>query len=982
MPYYFQRAKVLGVYKQVVSMITPADIIIENDGRVKIPGIQIFDLMKGAKKILGPAIEASLDSVSKRILNYGKVEIMSIHQAWRTDTELLYEYNIKDVELCVLLDNKMPIHSYFFEQMALTGGSYFDLLTANYKICQQYIRYEKAEHPFLDDFMTPILQKFDKEDFDGAITMQPQVGIYRYIAVDDLDMMYPNIMLACNMSPETLVREEHFPEEVWKTLNPVKVGSYYFRTDFVGFIPKLIKKQISLRRDIERQIDEFANTYGKGFEKTEEFETFMMKRMNVKNLINSWYGVFGYIKFLLYNLTIAESVTRVGREQLMWSRDFVKEKYGIETIYGDSVSKDTPILIMLPDNTIDIIEIQDVSNEWLELYGKEYGQTNLRVWTDNGWATIDNVMRHKTSKSMYRVCTHTGIVDVTEDHSLLLVDGSKVRPTSTSVGTELLHSFPTKFQELENKITEDKAWCMGFFMADGSCGHYEYDTGDKYSWNVSKSKKFLEPVLDKFNRSHNIKFKLLDVEKSSQVWRIVPYNDGRHESVKELVIEYMCMYNNDRKKKVPKSILNSSRNIREAFVEGFYYGDGDKSYSRFSHKGKIASMGLYYLYKSLGYNVSVNFRSDKIDIYRLTLTKSSHRKNPNKIKKIQKLENTEDYVYDLTTSNGHFHAGVGQLIVHNTDSIFIETPEDVADLDYVEQEVLEIRKIDEELEGDLDDAMMVTLLKEKRMREDRILPEYVKIAEFHSRVGDEITASYDDFAKGYNIKTHAFSMKFEKLYKRIFFALHKTEKRAAKKRYAGHIVYKDDKMVDKLDIAGFPVKRSDTAKVTIDCQKAVLNTIVFDAYPEKKVYRIVRDKYLRVFEGKESYQDVGIPKGFEKQLRTYEKKSRTYMWYAAQWSNENLGTNFGRNAKPMFLPLRYFPPPYNKTNTYPNRNKNRFLAFNSDYPLSEDFIGVINWKLASDKTILQQMASITESIGISISSIKAGMVNNNVRRGF
>ena len=40
------------------------------------------------------------------------------------------------------------------------------------------------------------------------------------------------------------------------------------------------------------------------------------------------------------------------------------------------------------------------------------------------------------------------------------------------------------------------------------------------------------------------------------------------------------------------------------------------------------------------------------------------------IKKINIWNINEEYVYDLTTENHHFHAGVGSLIVHNTDSIF------------------------------------------------------------------------------------------------------------------------------------------------------------------------------------------------------------------------------------------------------------------------------------------------------------------------
>ena len=42
----------------------------------------------------------------------------------------------------------------------------------------------------------------------------------------------------------------------------------------------------------------------------------------------------------------------------------------------------------------------------------------------------------------------------------------------------------------------------------------------------------------------------------------------------------------------------------------------------------------------------------------------------NIIRKITEIEHNNPYVYDLTTENHHFHAGIGSIIVHNTDSIF------------------------------------------------------------------------------------------------------------------------------------------------------------------------------------------------------------------------------------------------------------------------------------------------------------------------
>ncbi|ALR83824.1 DNA polymerase type B [Niemeyer virus] len=93
-------------------------------------------------------------------------------------------------------------------------------------------------------------------------------------------------------------------------------------------------------------------------------------------------------------------------------------------------------------------------------------------------------------------------------------------------------------------------------------------------------------------------------------------------------------------------------------------------------KGKISAQCLFYLLKSLGYNVSINIRSDKNQIYRLTFSNKKQRKNPIAIKKIQLMNETSndhdgDYVYDLETESGSFHAGVGEMIVKNTDSIFI-----------------------------------------------------------------------------------------------------------------------------------------------------------------------------------------------------------------------------------------------------------------------------------------------------------------------
>ena len=77
-------------------------------------------------------------------------------------------------------------------------------------------------------------------------------------------------------------------------------------------------------------------------------------------------------------------------------------------------------------------------------------------------------------------------------------------------------------------------------------------------------------------------------------------------------------------------------------MEGYYDGDKDKhgyyrfgnnGYYRFDNKGQIGAAGLLYLVERLGYFTSINTRSDKPDIFRITGTKKKQ-KSPKSIKKL------------------------------------------------------------------------------------------------------------------------------------------------------------------------------------------------------------------------------------------------------------------------------------------------------------------------------------------------------------
>jgi len=91
---------------------------------------------------------------------------------------------------------------------------------------------------------------------------------------------------------------------------------------------------------------------------------------------------------------------------------------------------------------------------------------NLAVWSDEQWCFIKKLIRHKVNKKIYRVQTENSIVDVTEDHSLIKMNGELLKPGKASINDELLFSFPEAYTEesIYNK-NQENIWWKGFFMA-------------------------------------------------------------------------------------------------------------------------------------------------------------------------------------------------------------------------------------------------------------------------------------------------------------------------------------------------------------------------------------------------------------------------------------------------------------------------------------------------------------------------------------
>src|SRR5213593_264675 len=399
--------------------------------------------------------------------------------------------------------------------------------------------------------------------------------------------------------------------------------------------------------------------------------------------IGQSYGVMGAEIFPLYCLPVAEATAALGRSTINRTINKCKE-IGIQVIYGDSVLQDTPVVIKRKDEGIDIVPVESlmpksVTSSWYNGFG------NIEVLTESGFSKIKYIYRHRVKKKGYRILTRKGFVECTEDHSLV-IDSKEVMPSKLRVGDRIdLVCFKT---QSSLAIDPDLAWLFGFFIAEGTCGIYHYAMASvspatlqvKYSWRIVNQDEGKLLKAQRIMRQHlGLETNIVDIRKSSATYALIPKNE-----IKMLVDYFGLMCYRGSNKAIPQCVLNANIGAKKAFIEGLMAGDGsidENGIVTFDQIHKAVSAGVVAILEELGIEYSLEIREDKSNVCRIRIIKDKmdkRIKQSNIIKKIEIFGIDNEYVYDLETENHHFCGGIGNVLLHNTDSLFLKNPSPTA----------------------------------------------------------------------------------------------------------------------------------------------------------------------------------------------------------------------------------------------------------------------------------------------------------------
>ena len=286
----------------------------------------------------------SLNHITSVELNESKIsydEYDNLHQLYRLNYQKFIEYNIKDVELVIKLEDKLKLI-----ELALTLA--YDTKTNYEDVFAQTRMWDSLIYSYLLEKNVVVPPKeIQKKDsaFEGAYVKDPQIGMHDWVASFDLDSLYPHLMMMYNISPETLVETSDYTDEMRQLVmdgvsvenllgqkvktNAIKnvtvtPNGQFFRTDFQGFLPKMLEEMYEDRKKFKKLMLKCKQEYvdEKSPKKKEEIGKLVARYNNLqlgkKVALNSAYGALGSQYFRFYDLRMALGVTLAGQLSIRW----------------------------------------------------------------------------------------------------------------------------------------------------------------------------------------------------------------------------------------------------------------------------------------------------------------------------------------------------------------------------------------------------------------------------------------------------------------------------------------------------------------------------------------------------------------------------------------------------------------------------------------------------------------------------------------
>lgn len=386
------------------------------DIEVDISGLFIADglVLYRDKFLIAPALDGgyNLSNVGEHEKLGRKIEYEgTLKNLYEQNFQKFYEYNVRDVDLCVKLEEKLKLVN-LARQVAGSGLCPYDTIYSSIQyLTGALIAFSRLNMNRI--FQSYLNRKNEKESYEGAFVFPPVKGVYRGgIATVDFNSLYPSSIRAMNLSIETYVGKlsrmnvvfndlnqrtafnveepidlnDESIDDLWlypaqngkrkqvkraEILELIKTKCIFTRNNTLflkhsvkpGVISSWCKYFYNLRKTTKKKMQALEmDIYHNKVEKDKIPETKIMiqslnsKQHSLKIMLNSVYGMFGTSHSPIYNVYLAQSITRTGKYCNISASKFIKsffvKNFGVAEDYvsvasgdTDSVTGDTTIYV-------------------------------------------------------------------------------------------------------------------------------------------------------------------------------------------------------------------------------------------------------------------------------------------------------------------------------------------------------------------------------------------------------------------------------------------------------------------------------------------------------------------------------------------------------------------------------------------------------------------------------------------------------------
>jgi DNA polymerase I len=264
----------------------------------------------------------TLQNVYQNLFEADKIDIPldQIYTCWNDDGEKLekfFRYSLEDaIAITKIGERMLPIS---IELARIVGQPLFEIVRRGTGTQVKWYLIRKS-HEF--GHILPNEPGIFERNVVGGYVEEPVQGIHENIVYFDFRSLYPSIIVAKNISPETLCKDGD--EE---TCHIAPEFGYKFKKEPMGFIPAATFQILNDRIRIKSMMKESTDPMEK--------QMLNFRQEARKTLISTIYGLYNHPKYRWYCVEASEAITAWGREFLKKTMEESKE-YGLEPIYADT----------------------------------------------------------------------------------------------------------------------------------------------------------------------------------------------------------------------------------------------------------------------------------------------------------------------------------------------------------------------------------------------------------------------------------------------------------------------------------------------------------------------------------------------------------------------------------------------------------------------------------------------------------------------